>query len=130
MVESLFLEVIRAFYSYCRDALGSELQLSYTQSGSLLNSTIKENKNASEIVKTVNLLISSLSADFLWDYMTRRFEECFRSGKRIHTAGKPVGPPPTISELCTLLVFLLDVIPLVRRDHSRQTAQSLLLVSS
>nr|XP_003464024.1 protein dopey-2 [Cavia porcellus] len=112
VVESLFLEVIRAFYSYCRDALGSELQLSYTQSGSLLNSTIKENKNASEIVKTVNLLISSLSADFLWDYMTRRFEECFRSGKRIHTAGKPVGPPPTISELCTLLVFLLDVIPL------------------
>uniref|UniRef100_H0VPR7 DOP1 leucine zipper like protein B n=1 Tax=Cavia porcellus TaxID=10141 RepID=H0VPR7_CAVPO len=111
VVESLFLEVIRAFYSYCRDALGSELQLSYTQSGSLLNSTIKENKNASEIVKTVNLLISSLSADFLWDYMTRRFEECFR-WKRIHTAGKPVGPPPTISELCTLLVFLLDVIPL------------------
>lgn len=25
-----------------------------------------------------------------------------------------VSTPPTISELCTLLVFLLDVIPLVR----------------
>ncbi|KAM6161417.1 protein DOP1B [Erethizon dorsatum] len=112
VVESLFLEVIRAFYSYCRDALGSELQLSYTQSGNLLTSTIKENKNASEIVKTVNLLISSLSADFVWDYMTRRFEECFRPVKQGNTAGKPIGPPPTISELCTLLVFLLDVIPL------------------
>lgn len=41
-------------------------------------STIKENRNASEIVKTVNLLISSLSTDFLWDYMMRCFEECFR----------------------------------------------------
>ena len=34
VVENLFLEVIRAFYSYCRDALGSDLKLSYTQSGS------------------------------------------------------------------------------------------------
>lgn len=44
----------------------------------LLHSAIKENKNASEIVKTVNLLITSLSTDFLWDYMTKCFEDCFR----------------------------------------------------
>lgn len=112
VIENLFLEVIRAFYSYCRDALGSDLQLSYTPSGNLLTSTIKENKNASEIVKTVNLLISSLSTDFLWDYMTRCFEECFRPVKPGNTARKPIRPPPTVSELCTLLVFLLDVIPL------------------
>uniref|UniRef100_A0A0P6J8V2 Protein dopey-2 n=1 Tax=Heterocephalus glaber TaxID=10181 RepID=A0A0P6J8V2_HETGA len=112
VVENLFLEVIRAFYAYCRDALGSDLQLSYTQSGNLLSSTIKENKNASEIVKTVNLLISSLSTDFLWDYMTRCFEECFRPVKQGSPAGKPVRPLPTVSELCTLLAFLLDVIPL------------------
>lgn len=36
VVENLFLEVIRAFYSYCRDALGSDLKLSYTQSGNSL----------------------------------------------------------------------------------------------
>lgn len=41
-------------------------------------SAIKKNKNASEIVKTVNLLITSLSTDFLWDYMTSCFEDCFR----------------------------------------------------
>ncbi|XP_012882995.1 PREDICTED: protein dopey-2 [Dipodomys ordii] len=111
VVENLFLEVIRAFYSYCRDALGSDLQLSYTQSGNLLLSTIKENRNASEIVKTVNLLISSLSTDFIWDYMTRCFEACFRPVKQNGTIGT-VSPPPTVSELCTLLVFLLDVIPL------------------
>ncbi|XP_073928788.1 protein DOP1B isoform X1 [Castor canadensis] len=112
VVEYLFLEVIRAFYSYCRDALGSDLKLSYTQSGNLLISTIKENRNASEIVKTVNLLISSLSTDFLWDYMTRCFEACFRPVKQSNTIGKPISLPATVSELCTLLVFLLDVVPL------------------
>uniref|UniRef100_A0A8B9WAP2 DOP1 leucine zipper like protein B n=1 Tax=Bos mutus grunniens TaxID=30521 RepID=A0A8B9WAP2_BOSMU len=114
VVENLFLEVIRAFYSYCRDALGSDLKLSYTQSGIFLflYSAIKENRNASEIVKTVNLLITSLSSDFLWDYMTRCFEDCFRPVKRSPSVGRSIGPPPTVSELCTLLVFLLDVIPL------------------
>ncbi|XP_038622014.1 protein dopey-2 isoform X2 [Tachyglossus aculeatus] len=114
VVGDLFLEVIRAFYSYCRDALGADLQLSYTQSGSVLSSAIKENRNASEIVKTVNLLITSLSSDFLWDYMTRCFEDCLRSKstKLRYPIAKNVSPPPTISELCTLLVFLLDVLPL------------------
>uniref|UniRef100_A0A8B9G4P7 DOP1 leucine zipper like protein B n=1 Tax=Amazona collaria TaxID=241587 RepID=A0A8B9G4P7_9PSIT len=106
VVGDLFLEVIRAFYSYCKDALGSDLELSYNQSGNILTSAIKENKNASEIVKTVNLLITSLSTDFLWDYMTKCFEECFRYPL------ENISTPPTISELCTLLVFLLDVIPL------------------
>ncbi|NWI91123.1 DOP2 protein, partial [Pitta sordida] len=113
VVGDLFLEVLRAFYSYCKDALGAELKLSYNQSGNTLASAIKENKSASEIVKTVNLLITSLSTDFLWDYMTRCFEDCFRS-KSTEMRYPPgnISPPPTISELCTLLVFLLDVIPL------------------
>jgi len=28
-----------------------------------------------------------------------------------------ISTPPTVSELCTLLVFLLDVIPLVRQPE-------------
>uniref|UniRef100_A0A8B9G3E2 DOP1 leucine zipper like protein B n=1 Tax=Amazona collaria TaxID=241587 RepID=A0A8B9G3E2_9PSIT len=114
VVGDLFLEVIRAFYSYCKDALGSDLELSYNQSGNILTSAIKENKNASEIVKTVNLLITSLSTDFLWDYMTKCFEECFRClcCQTVVYPLENISTPPTISELCTLLVFLLDVIPL------------------
>ncbi|XP_071609571.1 protein DOP1B isoform X4 [Heliangelus exortis] len=113
VVGDLFLEVIRAFYSYCKDALGCDLKLSYNQSGNTLASAIKENKNASEIVKTVNLLITSLSTDFLWVYMTKCFEDYFRS-KSAHMRYplENISTPPTISELCTLLVFLLDVIPL------------------
>ncbi|XP_050188714.1 protein dopey-2 isoform X1 [Myiozetetes cayanensis] len=113
VVGDLFLEVLRAFYSYCKDALGSDLKLSYNQSGNTLASAIKENKNASEIVKTVNLLITSLSTDFLWDYMTRCFEDCFRNkSSEMRYPLENVSTPPTIAELCTLLVFLLDVIPL------------------
>ncbi|NXP05307.1 DOP2 protein, partial [Thinocorus orbignyianus] len=112
VVGDLFLEVIRAFYSYCKDALGSDLKLSYNQSGNILASAIKENKNASEIVKTVNLLITSLSTDFLWDYMTKCFEDCFRNKSTQMKYPLENISSPTISELCTLLVFLLDVIPL------------------
>ncbi|XP_066474998.1 protein dopey-2 [Tiliqua scincoides] len=113
VVGDLFLEVIRAFYSYCKDILGSDLKLSYSQSDNVLPSAIKKNKNASEIVKTVNLLITSLNTDFLWDYMTRCFEDCFRN-KSLQTPlpAKDTGTSATVSELCTLLVFLLDVIPL------------------
>lgn len=111
VVGDLFLEVIRAFYAYCRDALGTDIRLSYGQTGSQLISAIKENKNASEIVKTVNLLITSLSTDFLWDYMTVCFEQSFRKNVNA-TDSKYVGRPPGVSEICTLLVFLLDVIPL------------------
>ncbi|NWR47447.1 DOP2 protein, partial [Regulus satrapa] len=113
VVGDLFLEVLRAFYSYCKDTLGSDLQLSYNQSGNILASAIKENKNASEIVKTVNLLITSLSTDFLWDYLTKCFEDCFRTKSTgMSYPLENVSAPPSISELCTLLVFLLDVIPL------------------
>uniref|UniRef100_A0A8C5IGP6 DOP1 leucine zipper like protein B n=1 Tax=Junco hyemalis TaxID=40217 RepID=A0A8C5IGP6_JUNHY len=113
VVGDLFLEVLRAFYSYCKDTLGSDLKLSYNQSGNTLASAIKENKNASEIVKTVNLLITSLSTDFLWDYLTKCFEDCFRNKSTgMKYPLENVSAPPTISELCTLLVFLLDVIPL------------------
>ncbi|NXF10044.1 DOP2 protein, partial [Smithornis capensis] len=114
VVGDLFLEILRAFYSYCKDALGADLKLSYNQSGNVLASAIKENKNASEIVKTVNLLITSLSTDFLWDYMTRCFEDCFRWNKstEMRYPLENISTPPTIPELCTLLVFLLDVIPL------------------
>uniref|UniRef100_A0A8C5MGB8 DOP1 leucine zipper like protein B n=1 Tax=Leptobrachium leishanense TaxID=445787 RepID=A0A8C5MGB8_9ANUR len=112
VVGDLFLEVIRAFYGYCKDALGTDIKLSYGQSSSQLISAIKENKTASEIVKTVNLLITSLSSDFLWDYMTVCFEDCFRKKSLDGTEPRYVGRTPSVSEICTLLTFLLDVIPL------------------
>ncbi|XP_007423388.1 protein dopey-2 isoform X2 [Python bivittatus] len=106
----LFLEVIRAFYRYCKETLGSDLKLSYSQTGNVLTSAIKENKNASEIVKTANMLITSLNTDFLWDYMTTCIEDCLSRNKSTQT--QLLTKNATVSELCILTVFLLDVIPL------------------
>ncbi|XP_043927484.1 protein dopey-2 [Protopterus annectens] len=114
VVGDLLLEVLRTCFSHCKDAMGSDMQLSLSQSGGLLNSKIKENKNASEIIKTANVLISSLSTEYLWDYMTRCFEDCLR-GKLQHRGSsgvKNVCNPPEISELCNLQLFLLEVVPL------------------
>uniref|UniRef100_A0A3P9AY55 DOP1 leucine zipper like protein B n=1 Tax=Maylandia zebra TaxID=106582 RepID=A0A3P9AY55_9CICH len=104
----VLLEVVRAFYSYCREMLGEETITSSGLSGNQLASKIKENKNASEIIKTVNMLVSSMNSEYLWEYMTRRF------------CDDPPTPPeqdrshpaPSVSEMSSLIIFLLDVLPL------------------
>uniref|UniRef100_A0A672SXW5 DOP1 leucine zipper like protein B n=1 Tax=Sinocyclocheilus grahami TaxID=75366 RepID=A0A672SXW5_SINGR len=98
VLSDVLLEVVRAFYSYCKVMLGED-NLNSSLSGSQLNSKIKENKNSSEIIKTVNMLVSAMSSNYLWDYMTRHFQICLSS-------------PPSVTELSTLIIFLLDVIPL------------------
>uniref|UniRef100_A0A672STT1 DOP1 leucine zipper like protein B n=1 Tax=Sinocyclocheilus grahami TaxID=75366 RepID=A0A672STT1_SINGR len=98
VLSDVLLEVVRAFYSYCKVMLGED-SLNSSLSGSQLNSKIKENKNSSEIIKTVNMLVSAMSSNYLWDYMTRHFQICLSS-------------PPSVTELSTLIIFLMDVIPL------------------
>ncbi|KAG2456513.1 protein dopey-2 [Polypterus senegalus] len=109
----LLLEFIRAFYAYCKDILGDDFLLASSHSGSYISSKIKENKTASEIIKTVNLLIASLSTEYLWDYMSRCFESSVRmSSSRDSGASEFIVLNPSVSELSTLIIFLLDVIPL------------------
>uniref|UniRef100_A0A8C4ZED7 DOP1 leucine zipper like protein B n=1 Tax=Gadus morhua TaxID=8049 RepID=A0A8C4ZED7_GADMO len=107
VISSLLLEVVRSFYSYCREMIGED---SLSGSGwdlSLWGSKMKENKNASEIIKAVNLLVSSMDSVFLWDHMTRRFSTLLRPLGRTAAA-----PPPTVTEISTLIMFLLEVLPL------------------
>lgn len=112
VIGDLLLEVVRAFYSICKQLLDLDVQSS--QDESLILSKMKESKNASEVIKTVNVLISTLSTDYLWDYVTRLFEDCIRnrSPQVNQMEEENCSPPPTVEELCTLLVFLLEVIPL------------------
>lgn len=111
----LLLEAIRAFYGYCKEALGEDILLSSSHTGNPLTSKIKENKNASELIKTVNMFISSLSSEYLWDYMAR----CFEASLSMESPQDLLVPfannwslVPSVSELCKLIMFLLDVIPL------------------
>ncbi|XP_078088895.1 protein DOP1B isoform X2 [Mustelus asterias] len=112
VIGDLLLEVIRAFYSICKEMLDPDIQSS--QNEHLLISKMKENKNASEVIKTVNVLISSLSTDYLWDYLTQLFEDRVRNRSQpvSHMVVEGPSAPATVQELCYLLVFLLEVIPL------------------
>uniref|UniRef100_A0A8C7F1E0 DOP1 leucine zipper like protein B n=1 Tax=Oncorhynchus kisutch TaxID=8019 RepID=A0A8C7F1E0_ONCKI len=107
-VGSVLLEVVRAFYSYCREMLGEESITSTGLTGNQLASKIKENKNASEIIKTVNMLVSSMNSEFLWDYITCHFSDLPPPPLQYHSDS----PAPSVTEISTLIIFLLDVIPL------------------
>ncbi|KAM9486365.1 protein DOP1B isoform 2-T2 [Clarias gariepinus] len=113
VVSDVLLEVVRAFYSYCRELLGEE-SLNSSHSGNQLTSKIKENKHVSEIIKTVNMLVGAMNSEYLWDYMTKRFHNCL-SGLSDPSGPKTTkdwSPSPSVTELSTLIIFLLDVIPL------------------
>ncbi|XP_054470794.1 protein dopey-2 [Anoplopoma fimbria] len=111
VLNSVLLEVVRAFYSYCREMLGEE---SSGLSGNQLASTIKENKNAAEIIKTVNMLVTSMNKEYLWEYMTRRFCTSVSDKKDPPTPPRleRKHPAPSVTEMSDLIIFLLDVLPL------------------
>ncbi|XP_048879071.1 protein dopey-2 isoform X1 [Brienomyrus brachyistius] len=109
LTEVLMLEVVRALYTYIRDMLGEEDNtLESCLSKNQLGSKIKENKNALEIIKTASMLISSLNSEFLWDFMTRRFQDSLS----VEPSGQEKGAPPSVSEMSVLIMFLLEVVPL------------------
>ncbi|XP_051259827.1 protein dopey-2 isoform X2 [Dicentrarchus labrax] len=114
VLSSVLLEVVRAFNNYCREMLGEEMITSSGLSGNQLASKIKENKNASEIIKTVNMLVSSMNSEYLWEYMTRRL--CTSLSDKDDPPMPPqqdrCHPPPSVTEMSNLIIFLLDVLPL------------------
>ncbi|XP_070693739.1 protein DOP1B [Pempheris klunzingeri] len=114
VLSSVLLEVVRAFYSYCREILGQETITTSGLSGNQLASKIKENKNASEIIKTMNILVSSMNCEYLWEYMTRRF--CTSLSNKDDPPTPPEQdrshPAPSVTEMSSLIIFLLDILPL------------------
>uniref|UniRef100_A0A8C5CAJ6 DOP1 leucine zipper like protein B n=1 Tax=Gadus morhua TaxID=8049 RepID=A0A8C5CAJ6_GADMO len=113
VISSLLLEVVRSFYSYCREMIGEDSLSGSGLAGNQLTSKMKENKNASEIIKAVNLLVSSMDSVFLWDHMTRRFCSSLSRATLLRPLGRTAAaPPPTVTEISTLIMFLLEVLPL------------------
>ncbi|XP_062313178.1 protein dopey-2 isoform X1 [Osmerus eperlanus] len=113
VLSSVLLEVVRAFYSYCREMLGEDTTTSSLSSNQLA-SQFKENKNSSEIIKTVNLLVSSMDIEYLWDYMTQLFCKSISDPVDQPSFHQPEKSQPatSVSEMSNLIIFLLDVIPL------------------
>ncbi|XP_041663673.1 protein dopey-2 [Cheilinus undulatus] len=114
VLSSVLLEVVRAFYIYCREMVGEETITSSGLSGNQLASKIKENKNASEVIKTMNMLVSSMNSEYLWEYMTRRFCTAlsYKDDPPMPPQQDRSHPAPTVAEMSNLIIFLLDVLPL------------------
>ncbi|XP_030642280.1 protein dopey-2 [Chanos chanos] len=111
VLADVLLEVVRAFYSYCRETLGENM-LNCSLSGHQLNIKIKENKSTSEIIKTFNMLVGAMGTQYLWNYMSACFLTCLSSpgDPDVTTPKTNCSVRPTVSELSTLIIFLLDVI--------------------
>uniref|UniRef100_A0A1A8CSR2 Dopey family member 2 n=1 Tax=Nothobranchius kadleci TaxID=1051664 RepID=A0A1A8CSR2_NOTKA len=110
VLSCVLLEVVRAFHSYCREILDGENSAGIPWNQ--LSSKIKENKKASEIIKTVNMLVSSMNSEYLWEYMTQHF--CSSLSKKADSPPEEDydHPAPSVKEMSNLIIFLLDVLPL------------------
>ncbi|XP_038162700.1 protein dopey-2 isoform X2 [Cyprinodon tularosa] len=110
----VMLEVVRAFHRYCLEMLGEENGIKSGHSANQLACKVKENKNASEIIKTVNMLVSSLDSEYLWEYMTRCFCTSLsdKGDPPMPVEQKYCQPAPSVTEMSNLIMFLLDVLPL------------------
>lgn len=78
-----------------------------------------ESKTYGELIKTANLLFGTFEPYFIWDYIARMFEESCQNVSTSHgrsvsrQASMLEGDVPSLSELCTLVDYLLEVISLV-----------------
>ncbi|XP_072253031.1 protein DOP1B [Leuresthes tenuis] len=114
VLSCVLLEVVRAFHSYCREVLREEDITNSRLSGNQFASKVKENKNASEIIKTMNMLVSSMNSEYLWEYMTQHF--CTSLSNKDDPSPPPEqdcsSPAPSVTEMSNLIIFLLDALPL------------------
>uniref|UniRef100_A0A8D0CJW7 DOP1 leucine zipper like protein B n=1 Tax=Scleropages formosus TaxID=113540 RepID=A0A8D0CJW7_SCLFO len=111
----LMLEVIRALYSYVSEMLGEETTLGSSLITNQLASKVKESKNASEIIKTANMLISSLNSDYVWNYMTRY----------IYSDHVPAGCHPSDSNVVPIVLGFLSTQELYTEIQTEYLPQML-----
>ncbi|KAG5283846.1 hypothetical protein AALO_G00046790 [Alosa alosa] len=115
LVSDVLLEVVRAFHCYCRESLGEDSPNSSTSSStssSHIASKMKENKVTSEIIKTVNMLFNAMSADYLWDYLTKRFHTCLSSSASVARSNPGAPSLSNLGRPSTSLYFYWASLPL------------------
>ena len=85
-----------------------------------------------DLIKTANMLFGTFEAFFMWDFVARKFEKCCQERAVKSDGGGNDGGNLSVSELCKLVDFLLDIVVLVSfnigrwfQDHS----QNLICVS-
>ncbi|XP_055020384.1 protein dopey-1-like, partial [Boleophthalmus pectinirostris] len=117
ILEDVLIEVFRTLHTQCRTELDLQSQSPFSKDHTHLSSKLRENKKTAELIKTANLLFNSFEPYYMWDYISRWFEECCRrtvnSGAQgpQHT-GAIDCPELSLVEFCQLVDFLLDIVSL------------------
>ena len=95
-------------------SIGSKLQMSITSENKKTASPNKEEKvQSTEIIKTANLLFGAFEPYFIWDFVSRTFENACVNCLSNKGKKEPSGEAITVSELSKLVEFLLDKVSIV-----------------
>jgi hypothetical protein len=125
ILEDVLVDVFRCLFRECMPLLqkGSDTELEQRNSigskngkngkGKDLRSS--EEKTATELIKTANLLFSTFEPYFLWDFLSRKFEEVCAETKIKSRSGRRAcgGKQLMVKELCELVDFLLETVSVV-----------------
>lgn len=117
ILEDVLIEVFRTLHTQCRTELDLQNQSPFSKDHTHLSSKLRENKKTAELIKTANLLFNSFEPYYMWDYISRWFEECCRRTVSSSTHGPRQAGAVDCSELsllefCQLVDFLLDIVSL------------------
>ncbi|KAK7886470.1 hypothetical protein WMY93_026091 [Mugilogobius chulae] len=121
ILEDVLIEVFRTLHTQCRTELDLQNQSPFSKDHTHLSSKLRENKKTAELVKTANLLFNSFEPYYMWDYISRWFEECCRrtvnnGAQGPRHAGTLDCPELSLVEFCQLVDFLLDIVSLPTRS--------------
>ncbi|XP_069091714.1 protein dopey-1 isoform X2 [Pleurodeles waltl] len=120
ILEDVLIEVFRTLYTQCRAELDLSAQTSFSKDPTQLSSKLRENKKTAELIKTANLLFNSFEPYYMWDYISRWFEECCRRTLHARMQARPgdVYKPTELplTTFCSLVDFLLDIVSLPTRS--------------
>ncbi|XP_043929288.1 protein dopey-1 [Protopterus annectens] len=121
ILEEVLIEVFRTLYAQCKAVLNLQIQPSFSKEHTQLSSKLRENKKTAELIKTANLLFNSFEPYYMWDYISRWFEECCRRtlNARLHTrcdGSNGESSDLSLTHFCLLVDFLLDIVSLPTRS--------------
>ncbi|XP_064627681.1 protein dopey-1-like isoform X4 [Lineus longissimus] len=120
IIEDVLVDVFRCLYRECMPFLqkGGDMEVERRNSigskngknGKGKDERSYEEKTATELIKTANLLFTTFEPYFLWDFVSRKFEEVCaetRSRSRRRLGGRK---QLVVKELCELVDFLLETV--------------------
>ncbi|KAK3576489.1 hypothetical protein CHS0354_034162 [Potamilus streckersoni] len=125
ILESVLLGIVKCLYKeFSKSKLRKESEKSSKRNR--MDGSQKEATTYGELLKTANLLFGTFAPYFIWDYIARIFDLACQSGyirrSNVTTlSGSSVSrqsslqdqtDQPSISELCELVTFLLDIMSL------------------